>query len=160
MALKVAKLVLAVAMVAAAMMAVDGVSKAAAQGAVERQYLLEVGGEDVQLVCDDVELRCYMVGKVQPQATATVYLPTVQVPTVEPTVVAPTAVPTAVVAGKVRINYATLTELDTLPGVGAVIGQRIIDARPLVDCADADARVKGWGVTMNNEVCPLVDWSR
>ena len=31
--------------------------------------------------------------------------------------------------GRVRINQATLTELETLPGVGPVLGQRILDFR-------------------------------
>jgi competence protein ComEA len=32
-------------------------------------------------------------------------------------------------AGKVNLNTATLAQLDTLPGVGPVLGQRIIDFR-------------------------------
>ena len=36
-------------------------------------------------------------------------------------------------AALVNVNSATLAELDTLPRIGPVIGQRIIDARPIAD---------------------------
>jgi len=37
------------------------------------------------------------------------------------------------VRGQININSATLVQLDTLPGVGQVIGQKIIDNRPYSD---------------------------
>ena len=41
----------------------------------------------------------------------------------------PSAVPTTASAGAVNLNTATLADLDTLPGVGPVLAQRILDWR-------------------------------
>lgn len=81
-------------------------------------------------------------------------------PTAQPTQAAPA--PSATPAGPapmVRINHATAEELDTLPRVGPAMAAKIIAARPLRSCQDADERVSGWGPVMVAETCPLVDWS-
>ena len=64
---------------------------------------------------------------------------------------ATTAVPTAssVANGKVNINSATAEELAALPGIGAVLAQRIIDYRTLhgsFQSVDELSNVSGIGV--------------
>lgn len=140
-----------------------------AQPAPPGSWLLDVynGNGDrtsVPLSCDPDLHRCeFLVGAgpvetPQPTATATaVFLPTVEnSPTPAPTTQPTTAPPGALV----RINTAPDDVLDTLPHVGPVMLGRIKDARPLTSCADADARVKGWGPTMVADTCPLVDWAQ
>ena len=47
-------------------------------------------------------------------------------------------------AGKVNINMATVEELDTLPGIGPTMAQRVIEGRPYGSVDDI-TRVKGIG---------------
>jgi len=47
-------------------------------------------------------------------------------------------------AGKVNINMATVEELDTLPGIGPAMAERIIEGRPYGNVDDI-TRVKGIG---------------
>lgn len=57
--------------------------------------------------------------------------------------------------GGININNATLGELDELPGVGASLGQRIIDARPFTS-VDALDDVSGVGEATFEKLAPLV----
>lgn len=107
----------------------------------------------LRLVCEDATRECWLDddnGPVAPAPTA-VYLPTVQAP--GPTVAAPPS-------GLVRINHASLEELDTLPRVGPAMAAKIVSARPLTSCSDADSRVSGWGPVMVAETCPRIDWAQ
>lgn len=62
-------------------------------------------------------------------------------------------------AGGIDINAATLAEIETLPRVGPVLGQRIIDWReehgPFVQPADIDA-VPGIGPALLEGILPLI----
>ncbi|WP_156135167.1 ComEA family DNA-binding protein [Arthrobacter sp. L77] len=61
--------------------------------------------------------------------------------------------------GIIDINTATLAQIETLPGVGPVLGQRIIDWRdehgPFAQAADVDA-VPGIGPALLEGMLPLV----
>ena len=63
------------------------------------------------------------------------------------------AVPSTSAAGKLDVNEATSADLLAIPGVGPVIAQRIIDARPLKS-ADELIHVKGIGPKKYEQIRP------
>jgi competence protein ComEA len=56
---------------------------------------------------------------------------------------------------RIKVNTATESELESLPGVGPVIARRIIEGRPYRSVDDLD-RVKGIGKKRLEEIRPLV----
>jgi competence protein ComEA len=61
--------------------------------------------------------------------------------------------------GLVNLNTATRAELESLPGIGAVLAGRILDARPFRSVDDLD-RVKGIGAKKLADVKALVTVDR
>ena len=59
--------------------------------------------------------------------------------------------------GKLNINTASAEELICLPGVGAVIAERIIQARPYSSLDDLE-KVKGLGVKKISTIAPLISF--
>ncbi|MBM4432039.1 MAG: ComEA family DNA-binding protein, partial [Chloroflexi bacterium] len=58
-------------------------------------------------------------------------------------------------AGKVNINTATAEELDTLPGIGPTMAQRIIEGRPYSSIEEI-TRVKGIGEATYEKLRDLI----
>jgi competence protein ComEA len=78
-----------------------------------------------------------------------------------PTPLPGTALPASTPAGKkINLNTATLEELDSLPGIGPVLAQRIIDFRQTYgpfQSVDDLLRVKGIGSALLDKIRDLVE---
>ena len=59
--------------------------------------------------------------------------------------------------GIVNINTASTAELETLPGIGEAIAQRIIEGHPYKNLQDLD-RVSGIGEKKNQAIEGKVTW--
>ena len=67
--------------------------------------------------------------------------------------------PTKIPGGKINLNTATLGELDTLPGIGPAIAQRIIDYRAQngdFKTIDDLKKVRGIGDALFNQIKDLI----
>jgi competence protein ComEA len=76
----------------------------------------------------------------------------------EQTAASGTPVPSAPASGKLNLNTASLADLQTLPGIGPVIGQRIIDEREQhgpFGSVEELARVEGISSNLVETLAPL-----
>ncbi|MBN2086617.1 MAG: ComEA family DNA-binding protein [Anaerolineales bacterium] len=84
----------------------------------------------------------------------------VRVPLITPTPLPGTPQPTPPGGGKINLNTATLAELESLPGIGPVLAQRIIDYRETngpFQSVDDLLNVEGVGQSLLNKIRDLVE---
>lgn len=84
-----------------------------------------------------------------------IYIPPIEESQVNGTSVSSDSNKPQTVSKKVNINTATVSELDTLPGVGEAIAKRIIDGRPYSKIEDIK-KVKGIGDSIYEEIKDLI----
>ncbi|MCX7600360.1 MAG: helix-hairpin-helix domain-containing protein [Meiothermus sp.] len=73
-----------------------------------------------------------------------------------PSTAAKTPATTVAKLAAVHINTATLTQLETLPGVGPKLAQAIIKHRPYKNAHDLQSKVKGIGPTLWKKIASYV----
>lgn len=57
---------------------------------------------------------------------------------------------------RLRLNSASIAELETLPGIGPALARRIVEGRPFRSLADVD-RVRGIGPAKLRAIAPLAE---